>query len=79
MLIRPSDIQMFTNNGGDPTLGAQELKAIADAESSPHLSHRLTSLVVVLEITLQSSSFIPPQPFRMAKVHSPPDSFQEGT
>ena len=28
---------MFTDNGGDPTLGAQELKAIADAESSPPL------------------------------------------
>ena len=26
---------MFTDNGGDATLGAQELKAIADAESSP--------------------------------------------
>jgi hypothetical protein len=30
-----SDIQTFTDNGGDVTLGAQELKAIADAESSP--------------------------------------------
>jgi hypothetical protein len=26
---------MFIDNGGDPTLGAQELKAIADAKSSP--------------------------------------------
>ncbi|KAN0128924.1 hypothetical protein V8E53_013297 [Lactarius tabidus] len=29
------DIQMFFDNEGDPTLAAQELKAIADAESSP--------------------------------------------
>jgi hypothetical protein len=35
MLIMSSDIQIFTDNGGDATLGSQELKAIADAESSP--------------------------------------------
>ncbi|KAF8257075.1 hypothetical protein EI94DRAFT_81785 [Lactarius quietus] len=29
------DIQMFIDNGGDPTLGAEEFKAISDAESSP--------------------------------------------
>ncbi|KAF8972337.1 hypothetical protein BDZ97DRAFT_1021395 [Flammula alnicola] len=29
------DIQMFIDHGGDPTHGAQEFKAIADAESSP--------------------------------------------
>jgi hypothetical protein len=33
-LIRSSDIQTFSDNGGDVTVGAQELKAIADAESS---------------------------------------------
>jgi hypothetical protein len=33
-MINSSDIQMFIDNEGDPTPGAQELKAIADAESS---------------------------------------------
>ncbi|KAF8259761.1 hypothetical protein EI94DRAFT_969320 [Lactarius quietus] len=30
-----ADVQTFIDNGGDPTLGAQECKAITDAESSP--------------------------------------------
>ncbi|KAF8257877.1 hypothetical protein EI94DRAFT_1670260 [Lactarius quietus] len=30
-----ADIQMFIDNGGDPTIGAQEFKAITDLESSP--------------------------------------------
>jgi hypothetical protein len=33
-LIKSSDIQTFAYNGGDATLGAQELKAIADAGGS---------------------------------------------
>ena len=34
-LINESDIQMFLDNKGNSTLGAQELKAITDAESLP--------------------------------------------
>ncbi|KAF8259301.1 hypothetical protein EI94DRAFT_1790574 [Lactarius quietus] len=31
------DIQMFIDNGGDPTIGAQEFKSISNDESSPSL------------------------------------------
>ena len=34
-LINESDIQMFLDSKGNPTLGAEELKAVADAENSP--------------------------------------------
>ncbi|KAF8259305.1 hypothetical protein EI94DRAFT_1813540 [Lactarius quietus] len=45
-----ADIQMFIDNGGDPTVGAQEFKSISDMESSPppepssHTSGDLDSL-----------------------------------
>ena len=35
MLINKSDVQMFIDNEGGPKVGAEKLKAIADAESSP--------------------------------------------
>ena len=43
-LINESDIQMFIDSKGDPTLGAEELKAIADAENSPPNEHTSSGL-----------------------------------
>ncbi|KAN0128918.1 hypothetical protein V8E53_013291 [Lactarius tabidus] len=58
------DIQIFTDNGGDATLGAQELKAIADAESSSpsksssYISSGLDSGLANLHLQDDSSVFV---------------------
>ncbi|KAF8257875.1 hypothetical protein EI94DRAFT_1691960 [Lactarius quietus] len=57
------DIQTYIDNGGNPTLGAQELKAIADSESSPspdpssYASGDLDSRLANLHIQDDSSFF----------------------
>jgi len=57
------DIQMFIDNGGDATRGAQELKAIADFETSPpsgppsYASSDLGSGLANLHLEDDSSSF----------------------
>ena len=63
MLISLSDVQMFIDNEGDPKLGAEELKAIADVESSPppmpsHISSDLDSDLANLRIQDDSDSSI---------------------
>jgi hypothetical protein len=61
-MINSSDIQMFIDNEGDPTPGAQELKAITDAESSPseplsYTSNDLDSGLANLHLQDDSSPF----------------------
>ena len=63
MLINKSDVQMFIDNEGDPKLGAEELKAIADVESSPppkpsHIDSDLDSDLANLRIQDDSNSSI---------------------
>ncbi|KAF8257079.1 hypothetical protein EI94DRAFT_1760925 [Lactarius quietus] len=57
------DIQMFIDNGGDPTIGTQEFRSISDAESLPppqpssHTSSDLESGLAHLHLEDDSSPF----------------------
>ncbi|KAF8257076.1 hypothetical protein EI94DRAFT_1760921 [Lactarius quietus] len=58
-----ADVQMYIDNGGDPAIGAQEFRSVADAESLPppqpssHTSGDLESTLAQLHLEGDSSFF----------------------